>query len=43
MPHNCINTIYQFIKHFLDNKMSFYVEYGTFNKSSVYVEMSGLY
>ena len=27
----CINTIYQFIKPFLDNKMSIFEEYGAFN------------
>ena len=29
--HDCINTIYQFIKHFLDNKMSIFEDYGAFN------------
>ena len=29
--YDCINTIYQFIKHFFDNKMSIFEEYGTFN------------
>ena len=35
--NDCINTIYQFIKPFLDNKMSFFFfffeEYGAFNMS----------
>ena len=26
-----VNTIYQFIKPYLDNKMSIFEEYGTFN------------
>ena len=29
--HDCINTIYQFIKPFLENKMSIFEEYGAFN------------
>ena len=29
--YDCINTIYQFIKPFLDNKMSIFEEYGAFN------------
>ena len=28
--YDCINTIYQFIKAFLDNKMSIFEEYGAF-------------
>ena len=28
--YDCINTIYQFIKPFLNNKMSIFEEYGTF-------------
>ena len=28
--HDCINSIYQFIKPFLDNNMSIFEEYGTF-------------
>ena len=28
--YDCINTIYQFIKSFLDNKMSIFEEYGAF-------------
>ena len=28
--YDCINTIYQFIKPFLDNKMSVFKEYGAF-------------
>ena len=28
--YNCINTIYQFSKPFLDNKMSIFEEYGAF-------------
>ena len=28
--YDCINTIYQFIKPFLDNKMSMFEEYGAF-------------
>ena len=31
--YDCINTIYQFIKPFLDNKMSIFEEYGTINLS----------
>ena len=30
--YDCINTIYQFIKPFLDNKMSIFEEYGAFKK-----------
>ena len=30
--YDCINTIYQFIKPFLDNKISSFEEYGAFNK-----------
>ena len=29
--YDCINTIYQFMKTFLDNKMSIFEEYGAFN------------
>ena len=29
--HDCINTIYQLTKPFLDNKMSIFEEYGAFN------------
>ena len=29
--YDCVNTIYQFIKPFLDNKMSVFEEYGAFN------------
>ena len=29
--YGCINTIHQFIKPFLDNKMSIFEEYGAFN------------
>ena len=29
--YDCINTIYQFIKPFLDNKISIFKEYGAFN------------
>ena len=29
--YDCINTIYQFIKPFLDNKMSIFEEYEPFN------------
>ena len=29
--YDCINTIYQFIKAFLDNKMSIFEEYWAFN------------
>ena len=36
--YDCIiNTIYQFIKHFLDNEMSIFDEYGTFNLRLVYM------
>ena len=31
--YDCINTIYQFIKSFLDNKMSILEEYGAFKDS----------
>ena len=30
--YDCINTIYQFIKFFLDNKMSIFEEYGAFKR-----------
>ena len=30
VPHDCINTIYQFIKPFLDNKLSIFEDYGVF-------------
>ena len=30
--YDCINTIYQFIKPFLDNKMSIFEEYRVFKK-----------
>ena len=29
--YDCIDTIYQFIKTFLDNKISIFEEYGAFN------------
>ena len=29
--YDCINTMYQFIKPFLDNKMSIFVGFGAFN------------
>ena len=29
--YDCIDTIYQFIKLFLDDKMSIFDEYGAFN------------
>ena len=32
--HDCINTIYQFIKPFLDNEMSIFEEYGAFKRKS---------
>ena len=32
--YDCINTIYQFIKPFLDNKMSIFGEYGASNYST---------
>ena len=32
---DCINTIYQFIKPFLDKKMSIFEEYGAFKVSPV--------
>ena len=32
--YDCINTIYQFSKPFLDNKMSIFEEYGTFKESN---------
>ena len=31
--YDSINTIYQFIKPFLDNKMTIFGEYGAFNVS----------
>ena len=31
--YDCINTIYQFIKPFLDNKMYIFGEYATFKRS----------
>ena len=31
--YDCINTIYQFIKLFLNNKMSIYEKCGAFNKA----------
>ena len=34
--YNCINTIYQFIKPFLDNRMSLFEEYGAFKVSSYF-------
>ena len=34
--YDCINTIYQFIKHFLQNKMSTFEEYGAFNTETSY-------
>ena len=44
--YDCINTIYQFIKPFLDNKMSIFKEYGAFKDIrikvySVILDMSG--
>ena len=30
--YDCINTIYQFIKPFLDNKMSIFEEYAAFKE-----------
>ena len=30
--YDCINTIYHFIKPFLDNKMSIFEEYGAFKQ-----------
>ena len=33
--YNCINTMYQFIKSFLDNNMSIFEGYGAFNANSV--------
>ena len=32
--YDCINTIYQFIQPFLDNKISIFEDYGTFNSLS---------
>ena len=32
--YDCINTIYQFTKPFLDNKMPIFEEYGAFNVSA---------
>ena len=29
--YDYVNTIYQFVKRFLDNKMSIFEEYGAFN------------
>ena len=31
--YDCIDTQYQFIKHFSDNKMSIFEEYGAFKYS----------
>ena len=31
-----INTIYQFIKHFFDNKMSIFEEYGAFKTGTTF-------
>ena len=36
-PYDCINTIYQFIKAFLDNKMSIFEEYEAFEEVPVYL------
>ena len=33
--YDCINTIYQFIKPFLDNKMSIFEEYGAFKSKPI--------
>ena len=33
--YDCVNTIYQFIKPFLDNKMPIFEEYGAFKLVSV--------
>ena len=33
--YDCINTIYQFIKPFLDNKISIFEEYGMISSNSV--------
>ena len=35
--YDCINTIYQVIKPFLDYKMSIFEEYGAFKEILVYV------
>ena len=35
--YDCINIIYQFIKPFLDNKMSIFEEYGAFNDTSTHM------
>ena len=33
--YDCINTIYQIIKTFLNNKISIFEEYGAFNSASI--------
>ena len=35
---SCINTIYQFIKSVLDNKMSIFEECGAFNMVNIFVK-----
>ena len=35
--YDCINIIHQFIKSFLDNKMSIFEEYGAFKEFYVYL------
>ena len=30
--YDCINTVYHFVKPFLDNKMPIFEEYGAFKK-----------
>ena len=40
--HDCINTIYQFIKPFLDNKMSILEKYGTFKNDNQQIKCKGV-
>ena len=35
--YDCIDTIYQFIKPFLDNEMSIFDEYGTFKSGPLFI------
>ena len=37
--YDCFNTIYQFVKPFLDNKMSIFEEYGAFKRRIHYENM----
>ena len=38
--YECVINIYQFIKPFLDDKMSIFKEYGAFNKLTCWVKIS---